>query len=132
MRGGGVGRNRLGGGGVPGKGDGDGGGDSSEVARWRGGGGEGWGSARRWGGAQPFSSASENSTDVLIIRQEQHMKEYCGDAAKNVARHDEVCGGGGNRFTPASTTPATTAVVAQRGGAEGKTGREWVNLSMNL
>ena len=45
---------------------------------------------------------------------------------------DEVCGGGGNRFTPASTTPATTAVVAQRGGAEGKTGREWVNLSMNL
>ena len=69
---------------------------------------------------------------VLIIRQEQHMKEYCGDAAKNVARHDEVCGGGGNIFTPASTTPATTAVVAQRGGAEGKTGREWVNLSMNL
>ena len=41
VRGGGVGRNRLGGGGVPGKGDDDGGGDSSEVARWRGGGGEG-------------------------------------------------------------------------------------------
>lgn len=87
------------------------------------GGGEGHNHSRR---------RQKTDTHVLIIRQEQHMKEYCGDAAKNVARHDEVCGGGGSRFTPASTTPATTAVVAQRGGAEGKTGREWVNLSMNL